>query len=383
MVIEIRRANFINKGGELMFCAVLDQVRKRYPSAKIVMAPSPNLRPFEKIVEHGLYLKASLYYLGFEWGVFASLLPKKIRAMYGIVLDKEVDVVLDVAGFAYGDQWGPSRAKELATLSKRWKKNNTDLIIMPQSLGPFSGDKIKKLMKKSFENATLVMPRDQQSLKYLQDLVGESEKIKYFTDFTNLIDGDVPPAFKNSEKKVCMILNYRMIDKTGANESDSYVPLMVECLNYLKKKNANAFILVHESEVDLAIAREVSQRCGGVEIIQEEDPLKIKGIIGSCYATIGSRFHGLVSALSQGVPSLATGWSHKYAHLVEDYGVSECLLSLNESTEILQNKIDRLIEPSSNQAVKEQLMEKSKILKGQTQAMWEHVFDVIDARKNA
>jgi polysaccharide pyruvyl transferase WcaK-like protein len=47
-----------------------------------------------------------------------------------------------------------------------------------------------------------------------------------------------------------------------------------------------------------------------------------RSIIGRCEYLVGSRFHALVFALSQGVPCTALGWSHKYEELMSQFGVA-------------------------------------------------------------
>jgi colanic acid/amylovoran biosynthesis protein len=106
--------------------------------------------------------------------------------------------------------------------------------------------------------------------------------------------------------------------------------------------------------------------------------LHIKGILGTCDATVGSRFHGLVSALSQGVPSVATGWSHKYERLFQDYGFDEGLVSVTDSDQTLHSKLDFLINSDSAKQLRNQLNRKSDELKGLSEEMWGKVFAVID-----
>jgi colanic acid/amylovoran biosynthesis protein len=38
---------------------------------------------------------------------------------------------------------------------------------------------------------------------------------------------------------------------------------------------------------------------------------------------VGSRYHGIIAALSQMVPALVLGWSHKYFELMRDVGTEE------------------------------------------------------------
>jgi colanic acid/amylovoran biosynthesis protein len=380
MIIEIRQAGFVNKGAELMLHAVVQKLRERYPDAKLTMAPSfgGSEDTIEKMQNLNLFPKAWLWRYGIEFGVFASLLPKKLLKLYGVVLSSEIDVVIDAAGFSYSDQWGPDSSRELSYSSGKWKSNGTKLIMLPQALGPYKNTRIKKHVKSWVENADLIFSRERDSYNYLTDLVGEKSKIKIAPDFTNLIKGTLPEGYDSSDKRIALVPNYRMIDKTVGKESEAYLPFMIRCAKYLVEKNAQPFILVHEGADDKRLADLISDAVGGVPIVKETDPLHIKGIIGSCDATIGSRFHGLVSALAQGVPSLATGWSHKYSRLFEDYDFKEGVVTVLEGEGELKNKIDMLINPESAGPLKLKLNEKSIALKELSEQMWNVVFSEID-----
>lgn len=380
-LIEIRKVNFVNKGAELMLYAVLEKMKQAYPDAKFTMAPhgSTSSTPYLKIAELGFYQKAHFFYKRFQFGVFAKFIPAKIRDMYGIVLDSEVDIVIDAAGFSYTDQWGEFSCLELADSCKRWKKNGTKVILLPQAFGPFKNERNRKLIKIALENADLVFAREKVSYDYLVDVLGEQQNLKMAGDFTNLLDGVVPENFDKQSNRFCIVPNYRMVDKVGGKESEAYLPFMIEVTRYAYLKGQKPFILVHEGKNDLMLAEQIRDAVSpDVKIIIEEHPLKIKGILGVSSGTVSSRFHGLVSALSQAVPSLATGWSHKYQMLFEDYGFPEWLLNVHMSKEELHNKMDLIFEENNKVTITNQLKENSEKLKKQTDQMWEAVFSVLN-----
>tara|TARA_B100000749_G_C18449956_1_gene475862 strand:- start:10095 stop:11252 length:1158 start_codon:yes stop_codon:yes gene_type:complete len=380
MIIEIRQAGFKNKGAELMLHSVVEKLRNRYPDVKLTMAPTygGTEDTFEKMRKLQLYPKLWVYRYGFDFSIFANLLPKSFLNKYGIVLNSEVDIVIDAAGFSYSDQWGVGSSKELAISSSKWKKQSKKIILLPQAFGPYNTENIKKYVSTWANNCDLIFAREQDSYAYLTDIAGEQNKIKLYPDFTNLIKGTLPENYDPSERRVAIVPNYRMIDKTNKEESEAYLPFMIKCAKYMLAKNAKPFILVHEGIDDQLLAEKISNQAGGIEILVETDPLHIKGILGSCDATIGSRFHGLVSALSQGVPSLATGWSHKYLRLFEDYQFTEGLVSVLDTDSALSKKIDLLIDPDSRKEIVSNLQSRSKILKAKSEEMWETVFNEID-----
>lgn len=381
MYVEVRKAGFVNKGAELMLRAALQQVAHRYPDARTVMEPGRDRSPYpyRQRALQGMYQKAWLWRKGIPFGDLAGLLPGRLREMYGVVLDKEIDVVLDAAGFAYTDQWGSELSEELARSSRRWKKRGTKVILLPQAFGPFRDQKSKDAVKAFVENVDLVFAREQISYDYLTEIVGEIPKIRLAPDFTNLIEGTAPAWFDAEQHQVCIVPNYRMMDKTTDAIAKGYIPFLQRAAKMLLERDAKPFMLIHEGADDLKLAEQVSKAVGGLPILKESDPLAIKGILGACRGTLGSRFHGLVSALSQGVPSLATGWSHKYQMLFADYGFEEGVLDIGMSDEELSAVLDYVTEGEKMLELTARLRLRSNALKEQSKEMWEEVFRVIES----
>lgn len=379
-LIEIRKANFVNKGAELMLYAILDKVKKEIPDAEFAMAAtnSSGLAPYLKRAELRLYQKPQLWFKGYQFGFLANLIPSKLRDKYGIVLDKDIDIVFDAAGFEYTDQWKGQACYELADSCRRWKKNGTKVILLPQAFGPFESKSNRKSIQITIKNSDIVFAREKVSYDYLVDVAGECQNIQIAPDFTNLVEGIIPENFDKNTNRFCIVPNYRMIDKTNKKDSEAYLPFMIEVTRYAYEKGQKPFILVHEGANDLMLAEKIRDAVSSeIQIIKEAHPLKIKGILGVSSGTVGSRFHGLVSALSQGTPSLATGWSHKYQMLFEDYGFPEGLLNVQMTKEELHGVMDLIINDTNRAKVTETIQNNSAILKQETKKMWNEVMAVI------
>ena len=78
------------------------------------------------------------------------------------------------------------------------------------------------------------------------------------------------------------------------------------------------------------------------------------------------------------MPSLATGWSHKYQMLFEDYGFPEGLLEVGASDAEIERKIAWITD--DRERIQAQLKERAEQLKAQSEQMWQQVFAVIDQR---
>lgn len=302
----------------------------------------------------------------------ATLIPKSIRKKYRIVLESEVDAILDASGFAFSDQWGAGDTERMAARCLRWKKQGKKSILLPQAFGPFTSERIKQAFRQIIDSVDLVFTRDEISYKHISQLSVPMEHIKIAPDFTNLVQGIAPAYINDLAGRPCIIPNYRMIDKTESTVSTTYLTFLASSIEHLLKQGMKPFILIHErndAELGAQLQAHVSQT---IPVIKESNPLHLKGILGKCYLVIGSRFHGLISALSQGVPCLGAGWSHKYQMLFKSYSCLDLLVDVNNLQDSLE-KVDSIIHEPTRSRVIEAVAQEAKRQKSLSRQMWVEV----------
>jgi polysaccharide pyruvyl transferase WcaK-like protein len=126
---------------------------------------------------------------------------------------------------------------------------------------------------------------------------------------------------------------------------------------------------VHE-ENDHDVARELADRIGA-PLFSDADPLVLKAALGQASAAVASRFHAVVGCLSQSVPTLAFGWSHKYRELLDDFGVADWVVTPGTDP---QAAITALLSDSAGSTrQKERLQE----LVDKVELMWERTIDTL------
>lgn len=369
MLIELRGVEFVNKGAELMLHAIMHKVKENIPEANFVMEPTSRVPP-EKLSEYNIYVK--------KGNNKARFIPPFIRKLLRFALDKDIDVVFDASGFAFGDQWGAKYAdKRIGSKISTWRKSGKKVIVLPQAFGPFNNGPLKVIMEKIIANADLIFARDKQSYGYLRK-ISDSDNILQAPDFTNLLEGRIPENFDVTNKQVAIIPNYKMMSKKG-DESKLYINFLHRAINKINAIGLKPYFLIHEGKQDIEISNKVNNLLKNhLEIIVTPDPLVLKGIISTAFFIVCSRFHGVVSALSQGVPCISTSWSHKYEMLHQEYDYEDGLLKNIGDLEEIEKKITELSDPETNRIVSKKLNLNSYEQKVRSAEMWRTVFNVIN-----
>jgi polysaccharide pyruvyl transferase WcaK-like protein len=383
MIVQIRGCNFVNKGAELMLYAVMQKMRFLYDD--VILSLDLRASTAKQGKQVGLYQLAWMESKKVPWGgpfvdFIAGFLTRKLRDFFKIVRLRDVDVVLDASGFAYSDQRGVSRSELMAFHSRRMKQKGKKVILLPQAFGPFENHKIRDAVSEILQNSDLVFARDKLSYQYLVDLKAENANIQLAPDFTCIVEGKIPAYFDTNMKWACIVPNYRMIDSTSSDMREKYVPFLATCIEYITAHNIKPFVLIHETDRDHEIASILqSMTTQRLPIIQEPDPLYVKGILGASYVVVGSRYHALVGALSQGIPCLSTGWSHKYEALFEDYECPEYMIASLDGEDALP-KLEKLIEEPEHTYVVNLLAKGKQKQQELTAGMWDEVVRCLECR---
>ena len=376
LTVEIKGIGFPNKGAELMLVAIQQAFEAGGVNARFAMIPNGD---YDYRSTYRLYQITSVIRKGIDVGKIFNFLPNTLLAPFGMVRPRDVDVVIDASGFAYGDQWGGRKARNRLGHIAKLRKDGVKVILMPQALGPFDDADTRAAVKVILDNANLVYARDRDSLAYAKQ-ISDASNIRLSADITNQIYGEPFAKFDPVQHQVCFIPNSKMLEKTDLGQT--YVDLMVSMVKHAQQQNCKPYFLIHEGEADRQVARDILSRLDAtIPVLEHIHPLKIKWIIGQSKVVISSRFHGLVSALSQGVPVIATGWSHKYQRLLEGFGCEQALMEVNEDASASIERLSQLT-AYDDMYINERndLLARAQQLKLEVKAMWQDVFALLSEK---
>jgi colanic acid/amylovoran biosynthesis protein len=369
-----------NKGAELMLYAILQEIERRFPDAKVYL-------PYSRIKQGVGYIRTNLDfkltpYSEFVYrkrlcGLFRRLhLPLTILNRTNIV--RGADWFIDGSGFVFSDQIDlkKERVSMWFDMLARLHSDGCRIVFLPQAFGPIEQNNTKRALSILNKFADIIMPREKVSYEFLKNSgLVNMEKVKVYTDFTSLVEGVFPKGYEHLRKGICIIPNTRMIAKKKISY-DGYINLLSSIIHEGKKSGHPVYILNHEGKKDEMLCYQCQKSIGNdIEVVTGLNALEVKGLISSAYLVVTSRFHGLVSALNSCVPALATSWSHKYEELFKDYMLDNYVLPLDNIVGGVQC-VKRLTDLNENTRFREHLATRVPTIKAQTREMWKTIWRI-------
>ena len=386
MMIEVLGVHHKNKGARLMLEAIRAQLQERLGFNLAV----PWGYPVELRLDDGLWCalpkpgRPLKQVLKPSAANAMKLLPRRLAREAGIVDGNEVDAILDASGFGYGDYWGLGKLNQrLVQPLKTWKKRHNKAILLPQALGPFTKPGMKEAFAEVLDRADLVFVRDKVSKAHVDAVAKDHPKVRLAPDFTNLLHAQLPERLTHLAGKAVVIPNEKMVAGAPPETRAAYVDFLVLAAELIVKSGREAMVVVHEGSQDRMFADQINARLTTpLRVVDESSVLITKALIAAADLIVSSRFHGLVSALAAGVPSLACGWSHKYGELMADYGCPQHNLDLADR-EKWQAGIEALLTDAGDAAFRRKLADASRVQRERSSAMWGEVMEVLGGTGHA
>lgn len=370
MFIEIRGVGFVNKGAELMLRAVLQHYEGR---EDLRFAVSSYTGTYEQRARLGLYTRISISRHRPRSWLIPLVMPRAYHRQYGLVSWRDIAVVLDASGYAYGDPWGSGPALDAVRDFAQARKNGSRIILLPQALGPFESPAVRQAFLRIKDQVDLVYARDRGSYRHAVSCGGRCDHVSLAPDITHLVAGRIPPGGGLPPRAAAVVPN-SMVLRADSGLASAYISLLATVCRRLKEAGFSPVLLLHEEKRDRELVARLYDGMGhSLPSRYESDPVFLKGLLGQAEVVFASRFHALVSALSQAVPSIAVGWAHKYDELFADYEIPEFCLGLRDRWERAIDLIDMLADPGRRMALRQKLQTRADANRQKAEKMWKEV----------
>jgi polysaccharide pyruvyl transferase WcaK-like protein len=325
--ILIRGGGFVNKGAETMVRTVQYQLSSRLPMANFFMEVPKGMQEF--IGTKGL----------------SPIIPGS-KSRY-----KNLDGLIDISGFALGDSWGVNNSQFYQYHNSIFEAFDKPVVFLPQAWGPFTNKLIRQLSAAAINLSDYAFARDNRSFQYMNELEGvDQKKIGLAPDIAYQFQGASKAQamsvlkkinFIPGEKNVIGIMpNMQVYVRTeGKGAENKYIKLLIDIISYFVNKPDFSIVLIpHQvNPVENPDAPDDRFLCDLIKtslnnlpdifILREYLSAEIiKAVIGEMDFIIGSRYHGIIAALSQIIPVVVLGWSHKYFELLRDVGIEQYIV---------------------------------------------------------
>jgi colanic acid/amylovoran biosynthesis protein len=277
-----------------------------------------------------------------------------------------IDAVVDISGFAYSNAWSGRPTRKALAFTRHARRAGIPHVYMPQAWGPFSTDQQKHQIRELYRGATLLYSRDSTSSSHLGAVVGvEPESIPLCPDIAFRFRGDPPESvaaqladmFGNHHHHPLVVIapNMRVFERSrrAADGVNAYLETLGKIIDHaVSRWNANVLMIPHEirhrgSSVmdDRHICKQLvdQSKAPSARVAAVTNDLSaeaLKALIGRADLTIGSRYHALIAALSQGCPAMALGWSHKYEELMALVGTPDACVDYSLGPESWFTRLD-------------------------------------------
>lgn len=356
-VVTLGAAYSANKGAAAMVQALVDQLPRRFGPTRIVAVsthPAGDRRDYARggiDVEVASQRPLELAVIQVPLAMIIGLLrlvrlpwrwvcrPTALRAI------ADADVIADISGISFVD------GRRFPVLVY-----NALLVMVPlllgrpvvkcsQAMGPFKTAINKRLARLVLPRLRAICPRGSATEQHLRELGLTNLTPAADLAFTMAVPDDVRARVRarlaeTSAGPYLVVAPSQVVDTYCRQHDIDYRTIMADFIDAAAERTGHTVVMIaHSAQTDagvnhmndLPLCREIYGRLrepGRVVFFDESLlPTELRAIIAEGSLLVTSRFHAMISALTENTPLLVIGWSHKYAEVLAPFGLEEYALT--------------------------------------------------------
>lgn len=388
--IIITGGQLYNKGAEAMVYLAVDQLKKKYPDANMIVLSSADYKrteeekakfnfeilprvpqiyfPLPKVLKNAPGLKNQARSL-VRFNVKEAIKFRKIL--------KNTLLMVDISGYALSSQFKTGHSLNYLSAIFIAKQHNVPFYLMPQSFGPFDySDNVKKEMDKLIGEALnypeVIFAREKEGYDLLNNQYSLKDNLKLSMDSVlvnseiNLknVFREVPKTIKTDHiKGVGIVPNMKTFEH---GDKENLLVAYKVMIDYLINKGKQVYIVRHSFEdLEACVSiKEMYEKNNSVTLVEDDmSCLDFDVLVNSFDFIIGSRYHSIVHAYKNGVPTIAIGWATKYHELLASFNQSQYIFDVRNK--INKNDLIATLEALNTNYSKESSIIKKKLVEVQ------------------
>jgi polysaccharide pyruvyl transferase WcaK-like protein len=336
-----------NRGDASIQLAAALEIRRRWPGVRVVLmssSPADDADAYPGIEVARSWRRVP----GRAVAQVAAAVAGKREADDEMALISGATVVADLSGdgFTSSFGWRCSAAHSVPLLLARLL--GVPCVLLGQTIGPLPWP--RPYYRRLFGGTAGIAVRDAESGRELEKLGVRGTLVTLTADLAFLLPPAEPAAlaaacpwaaeFMASRPVIGVTPSNLNNVRTGAGR-ERVLDLLAAAATRLATLSGGRILVVPtvvgpgEAYDDRRAAHALAERIGGgasVRVVEETPgPRELKALIGQCSAYAGVRMHGLIAALSQGVPSIGFGYAAKSANLFQRAGLGRHHIDARDS----------------------------------------------------
>jgi len=359
-VATIGAAYSANKGAASMMQSLLDNLPAQVPGVRIIaisthpaddrMAYAAAGLDVPVVSQQPAELAAVQLPLALLVGLFRTLkLPHRwllrtptLRAI------ADADVVADLSGISFVD--GRRFVVIVYNAIVVWVPMllGTKVVKCAQAMGPFKGRVNRLLATLTLPRLARVCPRGDVTESFVRGLglrnVTPAGDMAFTMQVPDAVREQVATRLAGAGPGPYITVSPSQVVATYCEGTDiAYPQIMAEVIDGIGARTGHRVVMIAHSAQpnkgvthmnDLPLCREIAGLVNKPEnlVFLDDDllPTELRAIIASSDLLVASRFHAMISALTELVPPIVIGWSHKYGEVLAPFGIEDLAITYDE-----------------------------------------------------